>query len=246
MQNKLYQVFSAFSWKKVIYLKTLFILPLLFSAAAHAATCPEPGDLKYNSPDKLYSSPIVDGIFWNSFDTYSAPLNNIKADFAEFRMNERLPEGHKGYGTATCHYSSVSGGNVNIYIDMYPVRSGVPAGNKVFVMPESSTFKPSRFLINGETMSQCQQQGHNTSNCVFKFDGTVSPVKASSASPFGSAAASTCEENYAAAIQRCNAAQNPPLAGCYDQATAAYHMCVGMRPPPNDGSTPVDPINRIP
>jgi hypothetical protein len=129
-------------------------------------------------------SVVVDGISWISFDTYAGPVQGLRADYAEIRADQQTEEGIKGYGTATCHYSIYSNGQVKLYVDMYPTNNHkFPVNKKLSVKPVSATFKTFKPWINDEEVSQCQQHG-NTNNCVFTIVESSSPVKENSASPF--------------------------------------------------------------
>jgi len=199
MQNKSNRLFSGSAWKKLLNWKTLAVLPLLFSAAVHAATCPDSANVGFD-PATGHFVVAHEGRTWISQDTYSSKFPLV-GNYAEIRMpNGNKDQGHLQY----CRYSNDLRQTPRVIVDLLP--SHVIADGKLPVTAVGHGFESSGMKVNAETVVQCHLNAGSTS-CRFDIK-VASAAKSGSVSPFGSAQTGSCEDEKNSAISYCLSLSN--------------------------------------
>ena len=224
MQNKSHRLLSMFNWKTLFNLKSLAILSLLFSAAAHAETCPDSRSFKLDEKGHYYSLVSADGVSWRSGDNFSAKVGYLTLNYVEIRRDEE----NRKMGDPTCHYSNDPRQFPRIFVVMYPSQ------NEIASPQASSKFVTAEIKINSETVSQCQVDRHDGSNCAFDVTKTGKALKASAASPFGTSQAEECDfykQEMDKAQEKC---RKGDMTQCQiaEQFRQLYVQCIAANPGP--------------
>jgi len=237
MKNKLNQLLSIFSWKKILNWKALAVVPLLFSAAVYADTCPKSDSFKLDDQGHYVSTQNDNGFSWKSDDTFSAKVDGLTLNYVEIRR----AEGHQSLGAPSCHYSNDPRQHARVFVTMYPSK------NEIAVSQPGSQFAAVGVRINSETVSQCQAQRHDGGNCAISLTNADSAAKRGSVSPFASVQAESCEQQRDTFYSNCMNGLNPghpadwqKVQQCKIAADAQYMNCkAGQGPTQGD-----DIVNR--
>jgi len=220
MQIKSRPRFSTLSWKSIVNLKLLsvLILPLVFSAAVHAETCPASHEIMHDTVSEFYAARIG-GEEWKSVDRYSKKIGPFTPNYVEIRQ----PNGNNGQGVVSCLYSTDPRHTPRFFMTLR--MSARMPDETVNALPVAG-FADTGTAINTAVVQQCRLHGGDTGNCTFNVVRSGGAKKTSTVSPFG-AAAKSCDGIKESADAECG--KNPGSTMC-KTLKDAYESCMRNLP----------------
>ncbi|MET3106124.1 hypothetical protein AAKU58_000939 [Oxalobacteraceae bacterium GrIS 1.18] len=217
------------SLKSLFSRKTLVLIPLIFSAAAYAETCP--ANLDWNQSTGHYTA-TQNGVQWKSIDSYSSKTHGIVADYVEVKKADG-----KGEYLSSCRYTNDARHNPKIVIDMVPATA--TAEEKTLVTPRTG-FVNTGVKVNFETVSQCQLNNGGSNNCSFSLIKSASPQKTVTANPFSASQADCSAEQQAFNIAAAAFSNNPTTENYMNMMAAQSRLVACQNRPSPPPSPPID------